>query len=104
MRLFHAIPDDWGPFVDIRACWKSRANEAEWTNVVTQGEASTQVARSADKDTLFVCWEPPFGICDREHRDYLVTAVYSEAFFFLVIKLLVARSSNSVLGLFNCST
>lgn len=77
LTITHVIPDSWGPFVDIRACWLSCAERRSRVSVITP-EQFPLACRTADPDDLFICWTlvDPGPIIK---RDCYVAAVYSEA-------------------------
>src|SRR5262245_11633115 len=69
------IPPDWGPFADVRACYKQVARAFPWLTLISPGQPIDY-----DDPKLFVLfWSPELEIPRREDRKATVALVYSEA-------------------------
>jgi hypothetical protein len=77
MRVIHVVPDEWGPFVDIRTCLSSLTERNETVRTLKSIDLNA-VWPGCDPDDLLVLWslQDP-GPIDR--RDCYIAAVYSEA-------------------------
>lgn len=87
--IVHVIPDAWGPFVDIRACYLSQSRRRPWVHVITPDEyrARQNTWLWNDPGTTFVCWDliDPGPKYLRKSR---VVHVYAEALDYNGMKLL----------------
>lgn len=78
--IVHVIPPEWGPFVDIRACYQSLARRRPWTHVISPAEYHERINGWLwnDPDTVFVCWTM-MDPGPKWQRKCKVVTVYSEA-------------------------
>lgn len=80
MKIWHVITNQWGPFVDIRACYASLAErKPDLVGIITP-EQFPIAMREAGEDELFIVWGAPWidpGPVTR--RDCYVAGVWSEA-------------------------
>jgi hypothetical protein len=91
-QIIHVVPDDWGAYVDIKACLESLATRRRSTRVITPNEFLN--SRSWAKDTFFVSWALFDPLTERGHRSYKIAYVYSEALDANQSKLLPAHLSH----------
>lgn len=62
MKIFHVIPDEWGPYVDIRACYQSHCERAAYRYVITPKQFERFIGAGDansiynDPKAVFVLW------------------------------------------------
>lgn len=78
MKIIHVISDEWGPFVDIRACWQSCAERDASIEVIVPKEFNARWP-GENNETMFVLWDALIDPGPRDRRDCYVAAVWSEA-------------------------
>lgn len=58
----HVIPPEWGPFVDIRACWQHAARKYPWILVIPPSDFRWQADNNSeswrDENAVFIYWAP----------------------------------------------
>lgn len=79
--IFHVITDQWGPYVDIRACLKSRESRAKRTFVITPEQCAELPTSTLDNpDAFFIHWQPERAELGLASSAAKHAAVFSEAY------------------------
>jgi hypothetical protein len=79
--FIHVIPDDWGPYFDLRACWRQLARRRPYVHVLSVREFHDCWAElKSDPQLFFIVWDlsTVYGVAHNGRRCKLAH-VYSEA-------------------------
>lgn len=81
IAIYHVITDQWGPYVDIRACLKSRERRANRTHVITPEQfADLPLEARENEDAFYIHWQPERAPLSPRSTRGKHAAVYSEAY------------------------